>query len=180
MPRPPPDPLLDPNTPCHWGPGTEPAFFISSHLLWQPCVCLVFTSRDAWRLSLLDHTRGASQCFPSSADIFLMMPLPLYPFSWSSPRRCSCGPCPASGPDRRLLLAPLATASPSASLGNPTGLPMPGTISWHVAQGGHRTRGTFPCSPWGGFLGCWAGYCSFGVAENCPCEVSDRKDKPGQ
>lgn len=119
----PPDALLDPNTPCHWVPGTEPAFFISSRLLWQPCVCLVFTSRDAWRLSLLDHTRAASQRFPSSADIFLMMLLPLYPFLWSSPRRCSCGPCPASGPERRQLLAPLATASPIASLGKPAGLP---------------------------------------------------------
>lgn len=68
-----PDALLDPNALCHREPGTEPAFFISSHLLWQPRVCLVFTSRDAWKLSLLDHTRGASQHFPSSADIFLVM-----------------------------------------------------------------------------------------------------------
>lgn len=68
-----PDALLDPNALCHREPGTEPVFFISSHLLWQPRVCLVFTSRDAWKLSLLDHTRGASQHFPSSADIFLVM-----------------------------------------------------------------------------------------------------------
>lgn len=88
----PPDTLLDPNVLCHQEPGTEPAFFISSHLLWQPRVCLVFTSQDAWILSLLDHTCGVSQCFPSSADIFLVMTFPPQPFPWSSPRSNRAAP----------------------------------------------------------------------------------------
>lgn len=99
----PPDAPLSPNAPCHRDPGTEPAFVISSHLLWQPCVCLVFTARDAWILSLLDHTRGASQRFPSSADIFLMVPLPPQPFPGSSPRSTRAAPAADGQPQRGCL-----------------------------------------------------------------------------
>lgn len=130
MPHPPREALLEPHALCHREPGAEPMFFISSHLLWQPHVCLVFTSQDAWILSLLDHTRGASQCFPSAADIFLMMLFPPQPFSPSSPSSSGAAPavnaqpqCWARGSGHASLLAPgeapwaarLSTAFSSAS-----------------------------------------------------------------
>lgn len=134
----PQDALLDPNALCHREPGTEPAFFISSHLLWQPRVCLVFTSWDAWILSLLDHTRGASQRFPSSADIFLVMLFPPQPFPQSSPRSNRAAPAVDAQPQVRRggccwpawpQLAPLsAWASSRSSL-------MPGTGCWHTGSG---------------------------------------------
>jgi len=175
----PSDALLDPNTLCHQEPGTEPAFFISSHLLWQPCVCLVFTSRGAWILSLLDHTRGASQRFPSSTDIFLVVPFPLQPFPRSSPRSNKAAPavnahhqvwrggcCLYAWPQ----LVPLPTWA------SPWSCPMPGTSSWHTGSGWAWGSGMLPCSPpeWVllHFLPFWA-------AEHCClCEPSYGKNIP--
>lgn len=46
----PPNPVPAPNSMCHREAGMEPVLFIPSSLLWQPCVCLVFTSQDPWIL----------------------------------------------------------------------------------------------------------------------------------
>lgn len=109
---------------------------------------MVFTSRDAWILSLLDHTRGASQCFPSSADIFLVMPFPPQPFPWSSPRSNRAALAVDAQPQVQRGGSCWPAWSQPAPLPAWGGSPMPGT-------------GTLSCSPQRGSLGCQAGYCIF-------------------
>lgn len=74
--EPPPGAVLDPSASRLRGPGTQPAFLGSSHLLQQPRfgVCIPGcpdTSSTCTRRVSLDG--GCTQCFPSSRDIFLVV-----------------------------------------------------------------------------------------------------------